>query len=118
MSPATNSSSHTRHAAHRNPAPVFAALGDETRLWLVGRLAGGMPHSIAELTEGSQRTRQAITKHLQVLQDAGIVRSVRAGRESRFEYEPQAIEQVQDYLTQVSRHWDQALVRLKSFVED
>ncbi len=99
-------------------APVFAALGDETRLSLVAKLCGGLPYSISQLTQGSKLTRQAITKHLRVLESAGIVRSVRAGRESRFEFDPQPFIGIAEYLDFVSQQWDQALSRLKSFVED
>jgi DNA-binding transcriptional ArsR family regulator len=98
-------------------APVFFALGDETRLWLVARLSSGTPQSIAELTAGSSLTRQAITKHLRVLEDAGLVRSMRTGRESRFEFDPKPVKQVKAYLDLVSEQWDQTLGRLKSFVE-
>jgi DNA-binding transcriptional ArsR family regulator len=106
-------------AAKRQPrASVFAALGDETRLSLVTKLSGGQPHSISELTEGSKLTRQAITKHLRVLESVGIVHSVHTGRESRFEFRPEAIEGIKEYLDFVSEQWDQALSRLKSFVED
>ena len=73
-------------------APVFAALGDETRLSLVAKLCGGKPRSISQLTEGSRLTRQAITKHLRVLERAGIVHSLRTGRESLFEFDPEPIE--------------------------
>ena len=96
---------------------LFAALGDETRLALVAKLGARQPSSIVELTSGSRLTRQAITKHLRVLQRAGLVHSVRAGRESRFELDPRPIGAMQDYLNQVSKHWDQALARLKAFVE-
>lgn len=99
-------------------APVFAALGDETRLSLVTRLSRGAPYSISQLSEGSQLTRQAVTKHLRVLERVGIVHSVRAGRESRFEFDPAAFQGIKSYLDQVSEQWDQALARLKSFVED
>jgi DNA-binding transcriptional ArsR family regulator len=99
------------------PAPVFAALGDETRLALVSKLCGGEPRSISQLTEGSRFTRQAITKHLRVLEGARIVHSVRSGRESLFEFDPQPLEEIRDYLDLVSEQWDQALARLKSFVE-
>jgi DNA-binding transcriptional ArsR family regulator len=98
-------------------ASVFAALGDETRLSLIAKLCGGQPHSISKLTEGSTLTRQAITKHLRVLERAEIVHSVRTGRESRFEFNPQAIEGIREYLDFVSEQWDRALSRLKSFVE-
>ena len=99
-------------------APVFAALGDETRLSLVAKLSGGQPHSISQLTRGTKLTRQAITKHLRVLESAGIVRYVRTGRESRFEFNPEPIGKMKEYLDFVSQQWDQALSRLKSFVED
>jgi DNA-binding transcriptional ArsR family regulator len=98
-------------------APVFAALGDETRLLLVAKLCGGQPYSISQLTRGSRLTRQAITKHLRVLERVGVVRSVRAGRESRFQFDPRPIERMKQYLNFVSEQWDQALSRLKSFVE-
>jgi DNA-binding transcriptional ArsR family regulator len=99
-------------------APVFAALGDKTRLGLVTRLAGGRPCSISQLTHGSALTRQAITKHLRVLKNAGIVRSTRSGRESRFELRPEPFAGMKEYLDFVSAQWDQALSRLKLFVED
>jgi DNA-binding transcriptional ArsR family regulator len=101
----------------RSPARLFAALGDTTRLSLVRKLSQGQPHSIAQLTSGSRLTRQAITKHLSVLEDAGIVYSVRAGRESRFELNPGTIAALREYLEHVSEQWDQALDRLKAFVE-
>ena len=102
----------------RAPAPVFAALGDETRLSLVAKLCGGQPRSISQLAQGSRLTRQAITKHLRVLERAGIVLCVRAGRESRFELDPEPIQEVKAYLDFVSEQWDEALSRLKSFVEE
>jgi DNA-binding transcriptional ArsR family regulator len=98
-------------------APVFAALGDKTRLSLVAKLCRGQPYSISQLTEGSKLTRQAITKHLRVLESARIVRSVRTGRESLFEFDPEPIEEIREYLDLVSEQWDQALSRLKAFVE-
>jgi len=104
-----------RHHAH---APIFAALGDETRLSLVAKLSGGHRHSISHLTEGSKLTRQAITKHLRVLENVGIVRGVRRGRENLFQLDPEPIEEIKEYLDRVSQHWDQALARLKAFVED
>jgi DNA-binding transcriptional ArsR family regulator len=110
--------SHSRITTRQRRSPVFAALGDETRLSLVAKLCGGQHHSISQLTKGSKLTRQAITKHLRVLQRAGIVRCIRTGRESRFEFNPQPIEGIREYLDFVSQQWDEALSRLKSFVED
>jgi DNA-binding transcriptional ArsR family regulator len=98
-------------------APVFAALGDETRLSLVAKLCEGAPLSISRLTEGSNLTRQAITKHLRVLQDAGIVEGVRVGRESRYAFKPKPIDGIKSYLDHVSMQWDEALGRLKALVE-
>jgi DNA-binding transcriptional ArsR family regulator len=97
---------------------VFAALGDETRLALVTRLAVGEAASITELTRQSRLTRQAITKHLRVLEKAGMVRCVRAGRESRFELDPRPLSEIEEYVQRVSRDWDAALARLKAFVEE
>lgn len=108
-----------RAAAHRGaPAPIFAALGDETRLRLMAKLCAGRPRSIAQLTAGSRLTRQAITKHLRVMERVGIVHGVRRGRENLFKLDPQPLEQAKGYLDVVSRHWDDALARLKSFVEE
>jgi DNA-binding transcriptional ArsR family regulator len=104
--------------ARRVQASVFSALGDETRLALVARLARGQPCSISQLTRGSKLTRQAIRKHLHVLQRAGIVRSVRSGRENRFQFSAQPIVEIREYLDFVSEQWDEALGRLQSFVED
>ena len=97
--------------------PVFAALGDETRLGLVAKLCEHSPSSISQLAGGSKLTRQAITKHLAVLEDAGLVGSVRVGRECHYELDPKTIDGVRNYLEEVSRQWDGALGRLKAFVE-
>lgn len=98
-------------------APVFAALGDETRLSLLAKLCEGSPQSISQLTQGSNLTRQAITKHLRVLESAGVVRSIRIGREHQFEFRPDPIREIKTYLYQVANEWDQALGRLKAFVD-
>ena len=108
--------SSTLAAAPRH-APVFAALGDETRLTLLARLCERAPCSISQLAEGSTITRQAITKHLRVLEGAGLVQSEMAGRECLFELEPEPLEKAKDYLELISQQWDEALVRLKKFVE-
>ena len=103
---------------HRARALIFAALGDGTRLLLVRKLSGGQPRSISQLTKGSKLTRQAITKHLRVLEGAGIVHGVKRGRESLFELDPEPIEEIKEYLELLSEQWDQALARLKAFVEE
>jgi DNA-binding transcriptional ArsR family regulator len=108
---------NTPAATGQPRAPVFAALGDQTRLLLVAKLCAGQPSSISQLTRGSKLTRQAITKHLRVLERVGIVHSVRTGRESLFEFDPEPMEEMKKYLDLVSEQWDQALSRLKSFVE-
>lgn len=109
---------HSRATFKRHPrALVFAALGDEMRLALVAKLCAGQPHSISQLTEGSRLTRQAVTKHLRVLERVGIVRSVHKGRETRFQFDPEPIAGMKEYLDSVSRQWDRALGRLKAFVE-
>jgi len=109
---------HSLSAKRQSRAPVFAALGDEMRLALIAKLCSGQPYSISQLTQGSKLTRQAITKHLRVLERVGIVHSIRTGRESRFEFDPRPIEGMKDYLNLVSEQWDQALSRLKLFVEE
>ena len=103
--------------ALRTRALVFAALGDETRLGLLAKLTAGEPQSIARLTEGTRLTRQAVTKHLRVLEGAGVVHAVRAGRESRFTLDPAPLIGAQAYLDHVSQQWDEALARLRALVE-
>lgn len=98
-------------------APVFAALGDPARLRIVARLCEAGPLSIVRLTEGADISRQAITKHLQTLSDAGLVHSRRSGRESLWQLEPLRLAQAQRYLGQISARWDQALDRLIALVE-
>ena len=99
-------------------APVFAALGDGTRLALVDRLGRDGPQSIARLTAGSKMTRQAITKHLNVLAEAGLVRSARRGRERIWAGDVERLEEARRCLEQISSQWDDALHRLKDFVEE
>jgi DNA-binding transcriptional ArsR family regulator len=110
----------SRRTRKRAPAHavVFAALGDKTRLSLVSRLADAQRYSISQLTEGTGLTRQAITKHLRILEAARIVRHAHSGRESLFEFDPKPIRDIKEYLDLVSAHWDDAFGRLKAFVED
>ena len=109
---------HKRRAGElRRSAPVFAALGDETRLRLVAALAEGSALSIARLTEGTRLTRQAVTKHLRVLQRAGLVRSVRHGRERRFQLSTESLREARAALDVIALQWEGALGRLKRFVE-
>jgi len=99
-------------------APLFAALGDATRLRLVSRLCRDGPLSITKLTASSDVTRQAISKHLRVMAEAGLVRGARHGRESVWQLEPRRLEEARRYLEQISEGWDSALGRLRRFVEE
>jgi len=99
-------------------APVFAALGDEVRLRLVTRLSEHGPLSIAKLTEGTDVTRQAVTKHLHVLEGAGLVRSSREGRENVWSLERARLADARRHLDAISAQWDEAIDRLRAFVED
>jgi DNA-binding transcriptional ArsR family regulator len=101
----------------RNSAPVFAALGDDTRLRLIAALCTGGALSIAQLTSGTEITRQAVTKHLHVLADAGLVRDIKQGRERLWEFEPTQLEEARRSLDAIARQWDRALNRLKMAVE-
>jgi len=101
----------------RAGAPIFAALGDETRLRIVARLSAGGPLSIARLTEGEDMTRQAVTKHLAVLAEAGLVVDIRSGRERLWQLEPKPLDVARRYLDRVSERWDAALARLATLVE-
>lgn len=96
--------------------PVFAALGDETRLRIVLRLGAG-PQSIVRLTQGSSLTRQAVTKHLNVLQKAGLVSHARSGRETVWTLERDRVDQARHYLGLIARQWDEKLESLRAFVE-
>jgi len=107
-----------KRAALKGSAPIFAALGDETRLRLVARLGTDGPLSIARLTAGTDVTRQAVTKHLHVLAGAGLARGMRQGRERLWELEPQPLQDARRFLDLISRQWDEALGRLKASVED
>lgn len=98
-------------------APIFAALGDATRLRLVARLCADGPLSIVRLSEGAGVTRQAITKHLHALADAGLVHDNRRGRERIWELETRRLERARRCLEQISDQWDVAITRLKAFVE-
>ncbi|HEY8885854.1 MAG TPA: metalloregulator ArsR/SmtB family transcription factor [Chloroflexota bacterium] len=99
-------------------APVFAALGDATRLALVARLCTDGPLSIVRLTAGSAVTRQAITKHLSVLASAGLVRDVRRGRERIWELDLDRLAEARACLDEISHQWDEVLDRLRKFVEE
>jgi DNA-binding transcriptional ArsR family regulator len=98
-------------------APVFAALGDTTRAGLVARLCIEGPLSITRLSEGTGVTRQAVTKQLRTLGEAGLVRDARHGRERIFQLEPKRLEKARRALDEISADWDAAINRLKVFVE-
>jgi DNA-binding transcriptional ArsR family regulator len=100
-----------------DPAPVFAALGDRTRLSLLMKLSDGAAWSISRLSADTHLTRQAVTKHLRVLEGAGLVHGRRVGRESRFGLRPETLVEARRYLEDVSERWDEALGRLRAFVE-
>jgi DNA-binding transcriptional ArsR family regulator len=99
-------------------APIFAALGDEMRLRLIAALCVGGAMSITQLTSGTDVTRQAITKHLDVLAAAGLVRDVKVGRERLWEFEPAQLDEARRSLEAIARQWDHALAKLKRAVEN
>ena len=99
-------------------AQLFAALGDQTRLRVVARLCDRGPMSIARLTEGSKVSRQAIPKPLRVMEKSGLVRCTRRGRESVWQLDQRRLKEARRYLEMISKQWDDALFRLRHFVED
>ncbi len=105
-------------AALEGSAPVFAALGDEQRLRLVSRLCHDGPLSIARLTEGTKVSRQAVAKHLRVLEAAGLARGSRSGREVVWKLEQRPLREARERLAAISQQWDHALERLRAFVEE
>lgn len=110
--------SPSRSSALEESAPIFAALGDATRLNVVARLAQGGPMSITQLTEGSEVTRQAVTKHLNVLSEAGLVVDFKRGRERVWELRKQRLADAGEILDEISQRWDDAIGRLKAMVEE
>jgi DNA-binding transcriptional ArsR family regulator len=108
-------SASARRAA--DAAPLFAALGDKTRLRLLSRLCAEGPLSIARLTEDLTITRQAVTKHLTLLEGSGLLAAERRGRERVYQFSPARLQLAQRYLTHVSAEWDGAIDRLRAQVE-
>jgi DNA-binding transcriptional ArsR family regulator len=114
----TRSVSRRRSSELAQSATVFAALGDQTRLRLIARLGAEGPLSIARLTDGSDVTRQAVTKHLRVLADVGLARGVRQGRERLWRLDPAPLDEARRSLERIAERWDEALQRLKAAVEE
>lgn len=117
--PASADARTRRRTTRTQPAPpaqVFAALGDPTRLALVTRLCDDGPSSIARLTEGGTVTRQAVTKHLRVLERAGIVTATRMGRETEWRLEQARLAEARQQLDRIAARWDGALARLRAFL--
>lgn len=98
-------------------SPVFAALGDTTRLQLVRRLTQSEPQSIAQLAVGLSMSHQGITKHLKVMERANLVRTQKVGRERHYVGKPETVSQACTYLRQIGDEWEHALQRLQQFVE-
>lgn len=113
----TRRPSRAEAATLQEAAPVFAALGDQTRLHLVARLCREGPLSISRLSEGAGVTRQAVTKHLRVLAEAGVARGVRQGREQLWQLEAAQLDEARRSLERISQRWDEALGRLKASLE-
>ncbi len=109
--------SRAEAAALEDTAPVFAALGGRTRLRLVARLGREGPLSISRLSNGAGVTRQAVTKHLRVLADAGLAHGLRQGREQLWQLEAAPLAEARRSLERISQRWDKALGRLKAAVE-
>lgn len=101
----------------RDAAPLFAALGDATRLGLLVSLCASGPASLTRLSDRFEISRQAVTKHLEVLSEAGLVNSSREGRERIWAIEPKRLDEAHAYLDRISKQWDDALSRLQAFVE-
>ena len=99
-------------------ATLFAAMGDSTRLNLVHRLTSGEPRSIAQLANGLDISHQGVSKHLKVLEDAGLISAQRVGRERRYQCEPDVLHEARAFLDQVATQWDEALARLQAYVEE
>jgi len=106
-----------KKAAVRNAAPIFAALGDETRLRIIAVLCAGGALSITQLTTGTEITRQAVTKHLHILARAGMVHHVKVGRERLWQFEPAPLTEARRSLELIGQQWDYALRKLKMAVE-
>jgi DNA-binding transcriptional ArsR family regulator len=104
-------------ASRSGAAPLFAALGDATRLGLIRRLSAQGPLSITRLSQGTGVTRQAITRHLRTLESAGLVHDDWRGRERVFALDLKRLERAREYLDQVAVQWQAAAHRLKAFVE-
>ena len=113
-----SSSRNRSSSSAKRSALLFAVLGDETRLRLVARLCDDGPTSITRLTKGSKLTRQAITKHLRVMQTAGLLHSARKGRESLWQLDQKPLNEARHYLDLIGKQWDDALARLRAFVEE
>jgi DNA-binding transcriptional ArsR family regulator len=113
----TRRSSAAAARSSQRSAPLFAALGDETRLRVVARLSEEGPLSITRLTEGASVSRQAVTKHLRVLEEVGLVKGARDGRENVWQLEPRRLAEARRLLDIISQGWDETLERLKAFVE-
>jgi len=99
-------------------APVFDALGDPHRLRMVIWLCDSGPCSTTVVTQSVPVTRQAATKHLALLESAGVVSSTKRGRERIWSVQTALLTDIGDYLERLSRQWDQRIERLRAFVED
>lgn len=111
-------SSITAGQGFEQVAPLFAALSDSTRLQLVAQLSSEGPQSISALAQDTSISRQAVTKHLRILEDTGLAASRRTGRKRIFELRPEQLSKVHRHLDKIAKQWDQTLDRLKTYVEN
>lgn len=112
------SKAETVDLAVAEPARLFAALGDPTRLGLIARLSDGRSRSISQMGETLPISRQAVAKHLHVLLDAGLVQRTKSGREVHFALDGKAVQAARGWLDAVGAQWDGTLERLKLLAEN
>src|SRR5439155_22921068 len=103
---------------NEHPQPIFAALADPMRRSLLVNLAENSPKTATQLAEDYPITRQAILKHLNILEDAGLVAVHQKGREKRYTLTPEPLDDLEKWLKDISAKWDERLLRLKTLLED
>ena len=98
--------------------PIFHALGDDTRLSIVGQLSDGSMRRVSDIAQAFDMSRPGVSKHLAILENADLLEMEWRGREKYYRLQPKTLEKARGWIDRHERLWNAALDDVAAFLED